>query len=158
MVLQAEDHLDAYRDGRRWRDLRRALRVLPEPERLAFILRMMDFHPKLGWALANACLRRRDLVERVFRRSFPIVSASSTQMGVLVRQVVPRLGVRRVVQILFAELDAHPDAVSAALYFLPRHINPRSRREDPAVDRIHAAARARGVLRGPMRVPVPPEL
>jgi len=79
------------------------------------------------------------------------------QMGLLLRRLMPRLGVQRIVQIRFTELDAHPDAVDAALYFLPRFVSPHSRRERCAVEQLWQAAHAKGILRGPIRVSVQPK-
>lgn len=65
-----QDFINAGLDSLAYRDLRRTLRGLPERERLDFILGMGEVEPKLAWALANACLRRREHVEAVFRHGF----------------------------------------------------------------------------------------
>jgi hypothetical protein len=154
MTLRPEDYLDVAHDARKFRDLRRALRATPEPERFAFIVRFCDLQPEIGWWLANACLRDRRFVEKVFRDS--LVRARVDRMKVLLKRVIPRIGFRRVVRIVAEYVTTDPLAADGALYALRWLVDPENSRDVLNLERLSRQAEARDIVTGPRKIVMPP--
>lgn len=153
MNIRVDDYLDVAHDAKKFRDLRRLIRALPEPERFDFIVEFAEVQPAVGWWLANACLRDRKLVERVFRRGFE--TTRIFRMSVLLGRTIPRIGLRRVLLIISEYVDSLPGAVDGALYALRGFFDGMSRREQVRFLGLLSLARAKGIILEPRKVIVP---
>jgi hypothetical protein len=120
--MRASDFAGKLRDTVTERELAKKLRALPEEDRFTFILEMLDVNLLVALELANACLRRKDLLARLLEHGLAQVRDLST-IKYWLEHLMPRLGVRRVIGLLRAQLDAHPFGVGSALYHLLGYVN-----------------------------------
>lgn len=154
MTLRVEDYLDIAHDGRKFRDLRRTLRGLPEADRCAFIMDFLRVQPENAWWLANTCMRDPALVERILRVS--IEEVSPRRIKAMLVRLLPRLGTRRVTRVLSEYVDTRPDVVDAALYALKWLVDMSNEASSQAMDRLTQQAEAAGFVRGSQKIVVPP--
>lgn len=150
MIIQPEDYRDVAHDARKFRDLRRAVRSLPEPERFNVIMRFVDLQPAIGWWLANACLRNRIMMEQIFRHS--LAGIRPDWISVLLRWTVPRIGLRRAIRIVSEHIDSNASIIHFAVHALNQMVNPKNSKEVFALERLTRNAETKGALLGPKRV------
>jgi hypothetical protein len=117
--MHAIEYAEKLRDTNTERDLAKNLRAMPEDERLAFILEMLDVHHMVALDLSNSCLHNRQLLETLVEKCIAKWQDVSAP-GVWLEKLLPRLGFKRTVAILQESIDACPTAVAGAIYFLLR--------------------------------------
>jgi hypothetical protein len=142
--MQATDYADKLRDTVTERELAKQLRTLPEEQRYAFILEMLDVHLIVALELANSCLRSRDLLTRLLEVGLTRVKDLSG-INVWLERLVPRLGVRRVLEILRRQLDTHPFAVGSALYFMQGYVKKEDSPAIRAFQQLYETTKQKGV-------------
>ncbi|HTU93126.1 MAG TPA: hypothetical protein VMF69_23800 [Gemmataceae bacterium] len=145
--MHATDYAYKLRDTLTERELAKQLRNLSEEERYAFILEMLDVHLLVALELANGCLRRRDLLTRLLEVGLSRVKDLSS-ITVWLERIVPRLGVRRVLEVLSSQLDLHPFAVGSALYFMQGYVKKENAVDVDAFHQLYEKAQQKGI-RGP---------
>lgn len=153
MSLDPKDYLDISRDPRGYRDLKRELRRQPEEERFRFIWQIIPERRGLALRLANSCLRRRELFDRLLAEGIRTSDPSSIRTWL--RWLVPRLGAVRVLRTVQRDIDAHPNVADSVLYAIPSFMLRCSRREAYAYEQLHTIARAKGYIRDPIIIPAP---
>lgn len=142
--MHAIDYADKLRDSPTERELTKQLRSLPEEERYAFIVEMLDVQLSVALELANKCLRRRDLLIRLLETGIARVKDLST-IKYWLDELIPRLGVRRVIQILREQLDEHPFGVGSSFYFVLSHVNRSDQESMDAFHSLYELAKAKDV-------------
>lgn len=115
MALNVTDYAHRRRGSVWERELARELRQLPEPERFQFIAELLKHNP-VALKLANSCLRERRYFEQLLRHGLDTADARSIESWL--ECVVPRLGFKRVIALLLAEMDRNTQAVDQAIYYL----------------------------------------
>jgi len=99
----------------------RQLRLTPEEERFHVISRLLDDPSNIGAVLhlANRALRKKEYFEYIFDRC--LERQHWRWVSLCLTSVAPRLGIHRVVDVLRAHLDAHPERaqdIDLARYYL----------------------------------------
>ncbi len=119
--MHAADYADKVPDTATERELARHLRMLPDDERFAFVLEMVDVDLLVALRLANASLQEREQLQRLLEHGLTRVKDLS-MIDLWLRAVVPRLGIGRVLAILREHLESQAFAVGSALYFLRGYV------------------------------------
>ncbi len=152
MDLRPEDCLNLHQDPRRFRDLKRELRRLPDEQRGAFIVEIIRQRPSLGLRLANACMRNRQFFESLLDEG--IQHADLSRISMWLKCIVPRVGASRVLNEVKRRMDADPDVAQKVLYWMPRFLPQNSKRQRRAFESLKAIAAKKGYLQGPQRAVV----
>jgi len=77
--------------------------------------------------LANFTLRNKKYFQDLLERGLEVADAS--EIEVWLKYLVPRLGMRYVINILEGKLIEQPQQVNKALYWLPKFLNRTNERE-----------------------------
>ena len=142
--MHAIEYADKLRDTATERQLAKDLRALPEEDRFGFILEMLEIDLLVALKLANACLRRRDLLTRLLEHGI----ARANDLSIIkhwLEHLVPRLGAKRVIAVLREQLDAHPFGVGSALYHMLPYIQKEDTAAGSAFRELYTAASQKGV-------------
>jgi len=142
--MHAIDYAEKLRDTATERELAKKLRSLPEEERFAFILEMLEVNLLVALELASACLRRQDLLTRLLEHGLAQVKDLST-IKYWLEHLIPRLGVRRVLGVLREQLDAHPFGVGSALYHMLGYVKKDDTNTVDAFRELYDEASRKGV-------------
>ncbi|MBD2693882.1 hypothetical protein [Anabaena catenula] len=97
------------------------LMSLPEEARFDDISVILDKSSLIGLKLANAVLKNKTYFEILLERGLETANASSIELWL--KYLLPRLGYRRVIDILSDKLNSeHPQQVAKASYWLPKFL------------------------------------
>jgi len=77
--------------------------------------------------LANSTLRGKKYFQDLLERGLEVVDAS--EIEVWLKYLVPRLGMRYVINVLEGKLIEQPQKVNKAMYWLPKFLNRTNERE-----------------------------
>lgn len=147
--------MQSRRDSCLERDLKQWLRTLPEGHRFEFVSQCLDIpgYSRECRALifATSCISNRAHVLAILRRGLACADASSIQFWL--KFAIPKLGGRRVVKEVARLVDSNPDAVSKAIYWLPKYLPESQRKARSLFVEFHAEARKRGIIKGPITTP-----
>lgn len=141
--MHATDFADKVPDTATERELAKQLRTLPDDERFAFVLEMVNVDLVVALRLANACLQQREQFQRLLEHGLARVKDLSA-VDLWLNAVMPRLGVPRVLAVLREQLDAHPFAVGSALYFLQGYVKKEDTAAVAAFRELYEAASQKG--------------
>lgn len=144
--MHAIEYKDKLRNSVTERELAKELRKLPEEERFAFIVEMLEVKEPVAHELANACLRRHDLLTRFLEVGLARVKDLSRVRDWL-EALMPRLGYRGLCRVLRENLQSYPFAVGSSLYFMLGFLD----RKDPSavaalIDLWEAAKNQEGAI------------
>lgn len=153
MRPKVEDYVNRPRDSKREQALARALRELPEVERFEFVQELVARGQYLGLLMASRSLRDKKYFEQLLDDGLDRGDASS--IAFWLECVTPKLGGRKVISILRDNLEARPDAVGKALYWLPSLIHRDDERSQIALKELIDQAKEKGCLRAPKTIPHP---
>jgi hypothetical protein len=151
-----KDLVESPRNTSRENALKRDLRLLPEPERFAFIQTCFDITDYriggLGLLLALSCLQSKIYVLPLLEKGLSAADASTIKFWL--EFAVAKLGERKTIAILFDKLETEPDVVGKALYWLPSLFKTESNLL-AELKRLRILAEAKGVIRKPVISPDP---
>ncbi len=120
--LKVENHINDLRDERLRDNFARRLKKYSEEDRFEFIKTALSYDVIGALKLANSCLRRRAYFAEIFEQGLQEADASSILWWL--QCVVPRLGMKRILNILNDKLETEPNQVRKAIYWLPKFLKP----------------------------------
>jgi hypothetical protein len=110
----------ADKDFKDHKALQRRLTSLPEEAQFDEINVILDRDSVIGLKLANAILKNKKYFEILLERG--VAEANASEIELWLKYLLPRLGFRRVMGILYDKLSEHPQEVRKALYWLPKFL------------------------------------
>lgn len=104
-----------------------ALMILSEEEQFQQVCALLEKDIIEALKLANSTLRSKKYFQDLLERGLEVADAS--EIEVWLKYLVPRLGMRYVINVLEGKLIEQPQQVNKAMYWLPKFLNRTNERE-----------------------------
>jgi len=101
--------------------------ILSEEEQFQQVCALLEKDIIEALKLANSTLRSKKYFQDLLERGLEVADAS--EIEVWLKYLVPRLGMRYVINVLEGKLIEQPQQVNKAMYWLPKFLNRTNERE-----------------------------
>ena len=101
--------------------------ILSEEEQFQQVCALLEKDVIEALKLANSTLRSKKYFQDLLGRGLEVADAS--EIEVWLKYLVPRLGMRYVINVLEGKLIEQPQQVNKAMYWLPKFLNRTNERE-----------------------------
>ncbi len=104
-----------------------ALMILSEEEQFQQVCALLEKDVIEALKLANFTLRNKKYFQDLLERGLEVADAS--EIEIWLKYLVPRLGMRYVINVLEGKLIEQPQKVDKAMYWLPKFLNRTNERD-----------------------------